>query len=121
MARAKPAVYNIFIRKEADWDLDLLYKDSAGNPIDNTSWSAWLTIREKHEGDETIQLTEADGISLGGADGTIVCELTNAQTAALGISKGVWDLLLEDDSVPVVRFALLEGVVSVGRAVTRGV
>lgn len=121
MAKAKPAVYNIFIRKEADWELNITYKDDAGNPIDLTGFSAWFTIREKHESEAVVSLTHSSGITLGGVNGTIDIELTNSQTADLGISKGVYDILLQDDQGTPDRFAIMEGDVEVGRAVTRGV
>ena len=118
MAQAKPAEYNIFIRKEADWEFNLTYRDESKNPIDVTGYSAWLTIREDYEQPVEKQLTVGSGITLGGAAGTIDCALSDTETAALKIEKGVYDLLLDDGSGQ--RFVLVEGVVTVGRAVTRG-
>lgn len=121
MAQAGPATYNLRIRKGSNWELNIVYKDEAKNPIDLTGYKAWLTIRPTVEGEQIEQLTELTGITLGGAAGTIDSALTHQKTTGLPIKRGVYDLLLEDNQATAERFALLEGDVEVMPAVTRGV
>ena len=76
----------------AYWSHLLVWYDESGtNPIDITTWHARMQIRRQVEsGDYLIQLTDDvdGGITLGGAAGTILLEMSAAQTAALPAAKG---------------------------------
>jgi len=63
-------------------------------PIDLTSYSAKLEIRDKPGGSVISSLTSSSGITLGGTAGTITPAWTGAQTALFSFDKAVYDLFL---------------------------
>jgi hypothetical protein len=74
------------------WSQQLIWYDESGtNPIDISTWHARMQIRRQVQaGEYLIQLTDdpGDGITLGGADGTILLEMSAEQTADLPAVKG---------------------------------
>jgi hypothetical protein len=62
-------------------------------PVDLTGYSARMQIRKKFGGTLLIELTDGDGLTLGGAAGTVTIDMTAAQTAEITRS-GVYDLEL---------------------------
>lgn len=96
MART-PANYDITVRKGDTYSQVYQFKDSDGDPIDLTSWSAKAQIREKqHQGsnliiDFTATITDA-------VNGKVKLSLTSTQTAAISNRTGHWDLLLTNAS-----------------------
>lgn len=77
-----------------------------------------MQLRTSYEAPSAaISLTQASGITLGGAAGTIVVALTDTQTSALPAGRYVYDLELVEGS-KVTR--LIEGVAICTPEVTRG-
>ena len=101
---------DITIEQGADWKLELIWE--TGNPaslVNLTGYSARFQVATRHSASTPlIERTQAAGIALGGAAGTIVITLNEIQTAALPAQKAVWDLVLRSLSGEDTR--LLEGV-----------
>lgn len=90
-----------------------------GKPIDLTGYTARMQVREKITSTSAVlDLTTANGgVTLGGTAGTIRVLATAAQTAALTIASGFYDLEIIDVTAAVRR--LLEGAVTISKEVTR--
>jgi len=87
-------------------------------PVNLTDYTARMHIRADIESDIIlVSLTDLDGITLGGAAGTVVINMNDTVTAALAFLEGVYDLELEDASGFVTR--LTYGGVKVSPEVTR--
>ena len=101
---------DIIIEQGADFKLELVYETgSPSAPVNLTGYSARFQVATRHSAaTPLIERTQAAGIALGGAAGTIVITLTEIQTAALPAQKAVWDLILRSPSGEDTR--LLEGV-----------
>ncbi|GAI44144.1 unnamed protein product, partial [marine sediment metagenome] len=87
-------------------------------PKDLTDYTAEMHIRERVEGKLVKELVSGSGITITGAEGKIELELTPAQTSALQIIKGVYDLELTSPA-PAKVTRLLEGDITVKPEVTR--
>lgn len=113
------ANYDILIEKGATFRLGLTWRDANGTPVDLTNWSARMQIRESiNDAEAAVDLSSPSaGIALGGTAGTISVTITAAQTAALTIRRGVYDLEVQDIVGNVTR--LLQGAVEVSPEVTR--
>lgn len=86
--------------------------------VDLTDYTARMMIRTGPEAaDALLSLTQAAGITLGGAAGTIVVTLTAAQTATLPARKLVFDLELVSAGGVVTNIA--RGEITVIRNITR--
>lgn len=109
--------YNISICQGATYSQVFTYKDSAGSAVDLTGYSARLKAKNKRT-DVTaiISLTSGDGITLGGAAGTISLLISDTDTASYSPGTLVYDLELEDGSGVVTR--LLQGYVNISGEVT---
>jgi hypothetical protein len=60
--------------------------------IDLTSYTAAMKIKDSYGGNTVLSLTSSSGITISTATGMITVLITAAQTAALGIQEGVYDL-----------------------------
>lgn len=100
---------DITIEQGADWKLELVWETGSPSvPRDLTGYTARFQVATRHSAESPlVERTEAAGIALGGAAGTIVITLTETQTAALPALKAVWDLILVSPSGEDTR--LLEG------------
>lgn len=107
------------IEQGATWSRRFTWKDSAGVPVNFTTYTARMQIRSQRAApDFLVELTSANGgIVLGGAAGTVDLRQTAVQTAAFAWASGVYDLELVAADGTVTRF--LEGEVEVSREVTR--
>jgi hypothetical protein len=116
MAAAK---YNILIEQGATFQLNLLWKDSAGTPIDLSGYTARMQVRRKVDSPTTLLslTTENGGIALGGITGTIAVVAQATATDDISEKIGVYDLELVDGSGVVTR--LVEGCVTISPEVTR--
>jgi len=111
--------YDIEIEQGATFSRLFRWKDSAGDPVDLTGYTARMQIRRKYSSTtvEYSATTENGDIVLGDALGTIQLDISAANTALLTCSSGVYDLeLIASDNV-VTRF--VQGTVTVSREVTR--
>lgn len=109
--------YNITIEQGARWTR-VLTVETDGEAWNLTGYSARMQIRKKVGGDLYVELTVGDGITLGGAEGTITLTIGATDTAALDFSSGRYDLELipasgEDDAI-----RLLQGTVTLSKEVT---
>ena len=108
--------YDLTIPQGTTWSLDLVYKRGTA-PVSLTGAQARMQLRTSYDAPTAaISLTQASGITLGGAAGTIGVALTDAQTAALPAGRYVYDLeLIETGKVT----RLIEGVAICTPEVTR--
>lgn len=114
------ATHNIAIEQGATMRLLFRYETRDGQtvtPVNLTGYSARMQIRKSIKADPPVlSLTDGAGITLG-ADGSITVEATPAQTAAIDIPAGVYDLELQSADGRVTR--LVQGTVKVSFEVTR--
>ena len=110
--------YDITILQGETFSLTMTWKDSDGVVVPVTGYSARMQIRRRKTSSTTeLSLTSSAGITLGGAAGTILIEISDTDTAALAFFEGVYDLELESASGIVTR--LLEGSVKLSHEVTK--
>lgn len=109
---------NITVERGATFETVVTWRDSNGNPVNITSYTARMQCRRSVEADDTLfSLTDAAGLTLGGTAGTITVSLTAAETTAIEAASGVYDLELVSPGGVVTR--LLEGAVTFSPEVTR--
>jgi len=107
--------HDILIEKGATFRLSLLYKDSAGSPVNLTGWNARMKTRLTYDGPEIASLTvdsttAPGGITMGGTAGTMVITISAANTSAVTEKgRGVYDLEIYDTSSPVQVERIIEG------------
>lgn len=96
-----------------------IWKDSAGDVIDLTGYTARMQIRETIASNSTLlSATNANGqLVITAAQGKVTLTLTATETAALSFTTGVYDLELISGSGTVTR--LVEGTVTLSKEVTR--
>lgn len=75
-----------------------------------------MQIRMAVGGTVLINLTDTDGITLGGAAGTIDIYISDTQTEAIAVRRAVYDLYIQFAAGD--RTRLLEGKVVIDPAVT---
>jgi hypothetical protein len=112
-------IYDFYIEQGATFYQVITWKDSAGDPVDISGYTARMQIRKSVTStDALISLTTENGrISLGGAAGTVTLEIDADDTADFTTFCGVYDLELEASDGTVTR--LLEGQIEISREVTR--
>lgn len=111
--------WNVTIDQGATFDVTLLWRDETGTPVDLSGYTARAQIRSQvTSATPLVDLTDGDGITLGGGAGTIQLVISDTDTSALPAPfDGVWDLELESGTGTVTR--LLAGTVTVTPEVTR--
>lgn len=112
-------VYDITVEQGATFRLEATWKDSTGNPVNLTGYSARMQIRETYESEDIILAFTSTGgsIALGGALGTIVVTGAATDTAKIPMTPAVYDLELEASNGVVTR--LLQGKATITQEVTR--
>jgi hypothetical protein len=112
-------ITDLLIEQGANYSQEFVYRDSSGNPINLTGYTARMQIRSTYESaSPMIDLTTDNyGIILGGAAGTVALGMSAATTDALTAGRGVYDLELISGLGFVTR--MLQGVVTISRNVTR--
>lgn len=115
----QPVTYTLVVYQGATFEQIFIWKNSVGDPIDLTGYTARMMARANVETQTPfIDLTtENGGIALGGAAGTITIYIPAAGTAAINNTSGVYDLELESSGGEVTRF--LQGNIILSREVTR--
>lgn len=108
--------YDITIEQGATYAQTFTWTDDAGDPVNLTGYTARMKIKTAKGATANIaSLTDAAGITLGGAAGTIAVTLTATVTAAYTFKRAVYDLeLVNGDTVT----RLLEGDVILSKEVT---
>lgn len=115
-----PAKHNLYVYRGATFSEAITWKDENATPVDLTGFTARMHMRETMEASTPFLTltTENNGITLGGAAGTINILATAAATSAITATGGVYDLeIVAGDNVTVTR--LLEGIVFISPEVTR--
>jgi hypothetical protein len=94
-----------------------MFESDEETPLDLASYTTLMHIRKTIDApDAELELDDANGITLGGAEGTIAVTITADQTDLLEPGRHVYDLLLvKDESVD----RILEGKITVFQGVTR--
>lgn len=113
------AQYDILIEQGATYQMNLIWKDSAGAPINLTGYSARMQLRQTYKSTTPlVSLTNTTGdIVLGGALGTIDVTISATKTAAIGVRSAVYDLELVNPSGFVTR--LVQGDAEISPEVTK--
>lgn len=108
---------DLSIEQGATYNLVLTWKID-GTAVNLTGYTARLQARVDVEDSEVIlSMTSSNGITLGGALGTITLNLTATATAALASGTYVYDLEMAAGSGTVTR--LVQGELVVSAEVTR--
>lgn len=113
-----PGQYDITVYQGATFSQLLTWKDESGTPINLTNYTARMMARTSIDAAAPFLTlsSPSNGITLGGAAGTISLSISAAATALLE-SGGVYDLELEDAGGNVTR--LLQGNMLLNKEVTR--
>lgn len=113
------ANYDFEIEQGTDYDKSLVWRDSTGNLVNLTGYTARMQLRPSVSSDTVLLdlTTENGGITLGGATGEITLHFTEANTSPL-VKGGVFDLeMIIGGKVK----RLVQGSITVSREVTRNV
>ena len=113
-----PGSYNITVYAGADYDKTFTVTQN-GSAINWTGYTARMQVRDSSDATATLLslTTGGSGITLGGTAGTILVEITNAQSAAIASGAYAYDLELISNGSAVTR--LLQGAFIVSGNVTR--
>jgi hypothetical protein len=113
-----PGLLNLTFSQGATWKLAMTYTNNNGEPIDLTNYTARMQVRLSYTSSTAVlSLTNSNGISLGGALGTIQLLVTATATAAIAADQYVYDLEIESTSGEVSR--VVQGTLLVTPEVTR--
>lgn len=111
-------IYNFKMDQGSDWDLNVVYEDANGDPINLTGYTAAMQLRQNYNS-ETADLTLTSsngGITITAAEGKMVLHATAVQTGLLSEGYYVYDLEIDSGGV-VTR--IIQGQVTVNGEVTR--
>lgn len=111
--------HDLEIEQGSDFVLNILYQDTNDNPIDLSTYSARMHLRESSDSSSSlIELTNTNGrITLGQSDPNIVLELTAGDTASLDFDYAFYDLEVVSSSATVSK--VLRGSVKLIREFTK--
>lgn len=111
-------IYNFTIDQGSNWNLNVIYKDANGAPINLTGYTAAMQLRENYNSDvaELTLSTSNGGITITGNLGKLALTATASQTAALSSGFYVYDLEISSGGV-VTR--IIQGQITVAGEVTR--
>lgn len=109
----------ITVEQGSTFSLSINYKDSNGDTIDLSSYSARMQCRVGRESSSTVfSLTSASEIALGASDPNLLITIPAATTAAYDAPlRGVYDLEIESASGVVTK--ILKGTMLIEAEVTR--
>lgn len=111
--------YNFIIEQGARFLRTIAWRDTAGNPVPLTGYSARMMLRRCYGDPEPLlSLTTfmQEGLSINNTDGTITIDVPAEQTAKLDFLLAKYDLEIVDPAGHVTR--LLEGNVTLSREAT---
>ena len=112
-----PGTYNITVWQGADYDKTFTVTQG-GTALNWSSYTARMQVRDSSDATATLlSLTNGSGITLGGTAGTILINISNAQSSAIDAGSYSYDLELISGSGAVTR--ILQGSFIVSGQVTR--
>lgn len=119
MAADAPARLDIVIRKGGAFVKRIAVTNSDGTPRVLSGYTAKMQIRGDVD-DVAAALTLADGsgLTITAGSGLIDINITKAQTAALVLTSGVWDLWIDNGGIDSPEY-LAEGGVVIRKMVTQ--
>lgn len=114
-------VYNINIDQGSTHAFSVTYKDADGNPIDLSSYTGVLQVREKYTSTSANILlsSPSNGVVFGGSDGTVTVTFSPSHTQVLENVKRAYVYDLEITSPASVVTRLIEGAFVLFPEVTR--
>lgn len=111
------AEYNFTITAFADYTFTAEYKDSDGQAIDITGYSAFMQIRKTFSTPAALSLSDGDGLTIDGTAGEVAIHFTGEQTGQL--IKGPWLYNLFVVSQDGYRTELIKGTISIAPSATQ--
>ena len=112
-----PGDYDITAYQGADYDQSFTVSQG-GTALNWTGYTAQMQVREAADSTAyLLSLANGSGITLGGTAGTILVNISNAQSAAISAGSYAYDLELISGSSAVTR--ILQGAFNVVGNVTR--
>jgi hypothetical protein len=112
------STYHITAEQGTDYTATLTYANSSGTPINITGYSARMQVRRSTGSpDAILTLTNASGITLGGAAGTVAIAISSAALAVVAAGNYQYDLELVSGAGIVTK--LISGDFTVTGEVTR--
>jgi len=112
-----PGDYDITCYQGADYDQSFTVSQG-GTALNWTGYTAAMQVREAADSTAyLLSLSNGTGITLGGTAGTILVNISNAQSAAISAGSFAYDLELFSGSGNVTR--ILQGAFNVVGNVTR--
>jgi hypothetical protein len=109
-----PITNNLLIFQGATFDQEFLLEVD-GDPVDLTGYTAAMKVRATPADDAVLSLTDEDGITLGGAAGTVDVVITATESALIDAGRYYYDLELTSAGV-VTRF--IQGTFRVSAQIT---
>jgi len=111
--------YDINIHQGETWSMTLTVRDNNDNPKNLTNYTGKMQIRSKPGGTLLKELSTdvGGGMTISGAFGEILLEMTDTETAALMFKTAQYDLFLYSDSNT--STPLLKGEVKLTQRVTQ--
>jgi len=114
------ATHDIIVEQGSMFELFFEYRDCEDALIDLTDFTAQMQIREEKDSSiYLVEVTDGDGITLGGALGTVLIRIEADITDALDFKKGVYDVELSEAGDTTLTRRVLEGKVKFSKQVTR--
>jgi hypothetical protein len=111
--------YNMTLEQGVDQDLEFLWKDDTGTPINLTGYTARMQARASYEEAKAVLelSTASNTIVIDGAAGKLTLKFSAAVTSKVYTLKLVYDIELKDPSNKTLRF--LKGKLTVSPEATR--
>ncbi len=121
MTNTAPFLVDLIIDQGSVFTKGLRYKNSDGNLVDLSGYTAAMYIKEDYDDSSAlIELTTTNGrITLGGAAGTVDLFINATDTAALDFERGVYDLELTPPAGNTRNFKLMLGKITLRKEVTK--
>ena len=114
------ATHDIIVEQGSVFELFFEYRDCEDVLINLTNYTAQMQIREaKDSVSYLVEVTELDGITLGGVLGTVLIRISADITNALDFNKGVYDVELSEAGDSTLTRRVLEGKVKFSEQVTK--
>ena len=113
------ASYDFEIEQGATLLKPIVWKDSAGSPVNLTGYTAKMQIRQNVSSpDVLLELSTTNGkLSISAMAGQVTMIFSAATTAAITWSRGKYDLELTSSDGTVTR--LIEGEITISKEITR--